>query len=163
MGDKSVAGFREAMILGEVVPFLRGDGAYQKIPESDFAGEDAPTDSWQVLQEVYAEAKTNADIGKVLSAGLSQLLDGSAGDFYLAILYIVRLVMAKQREQLPLQLSLDELLLKAKRRSPKNCKALSEKLVFPNGYVKRAALADIQGWNEVVFLPCCGVDVLSGN
>ena len=155
-------GFHEAMKRGEVVPFLRGDGAYQKIPQSDFAGEDAPTDSWLALQEIYAEAREDKRVGVVLSEGLHELLNGNAGEIYLALLYLVRLVLARQGGRLPLELPLEELLLAAQSRVGKYHRALSGELSFPNGYVKKFALADIQGWNEAVFLPCCGVDMLSG-
>ena len=57
MATEKDGSFRDAMTRGEVVPFLRGDGAYRKIPTSDFAGEDAPTDTWQVLRAVYDAAE----------------------------------------------------------------------------------------------------------
>lgn len=162
MAAEEELGFHDAMRRGEVVPFLRGDGVYRKIPQSDFAGEDAPTDSWLVLQEIYAEAKVDKGVGKVLSVGLHELLAGSAGELYLALLYLVRLVLARQGGRLPLELPLEELLLTARSWVGRYLIALSGNLSFPNGYVKKSALADIKGWNEAVFLPCCGVDVLSG-
>lgn len=160
MMAETASGFSEAMLRGEVVPFLRGDGGYRKVPKSDFAGEDAPTDSWMALQEVYAAAKENNGMGEVLSAGLSELLDGGAGDIYLALLYLVRLALAKQGGRLPMELPLRELLLTARNRVEKYQAVLAGELSFPNGFVKKEALADIQGWNEAVFLPCYGVDIL---
>lgn len=163
MAAREELGFHDAMMRGEVVPFLRGDGAYRKIPQSDFAGEDAPTDSWLVLQEIYAEAREDKGIGAVLSEGLQELLAGGPGEVYLALLYLVRLVLARQGGRLFLELPLEILLQTARRRVEENRRALSGELSFPNGYVKKSALADIQGWNEAVFLPCCGVDMLSGS
>ena len=150
--------FREAMARGEVAPFLRGDGAYRKIPQSDFAGEDAPTDTWKALQEIYDAAKETAGVEAALSEGISALLSGTAADVYLAVLYLTRLSLAKQGGRLPLQAPLQE--LSARDKLETHREALSGELVFPNGFVKKSALEDIQGWNEVVFLPCCGVDIL---
>ena len=55
---------------------------------------------------------------------------------------------------------LHELLRSAQEALGKYRDALFGELTFPNGFVKKAAFDDIEGWNEVVFLPCCGVDVL---
>lgn len=153
-------GFREATARGEVASFLRGDGDYRKVPRSDFAGEDAPTDTWQALQEIYDAAKETPGVENALSEGMAALLAGTAADVYLAVLYLTRLSLAKQGGRLPLQVPLHELLLSAREAVEKLREALSGDLVFPNGFVKKAALADIEGWNEVVFLPCCGVDLL---
>jgi hypothetical protein len=163
MADGKKGGFREAMARGEVASFLRGDGDYRKVPRSDFAGEDAPTDTWQALQEIYDAAKEADGIENALSEGISALLSGTAADVYLAVLYLTRLSLAKQGGRLPLQVPLHELLLSAREGVEKHRPALSGELVFPNGFVKKASLEDIQGWNEVVFLPCCGVDILQPN
>ena len=160
MADVKKRGFREAMARGEVESFLRGDGDYRKVPRSDFAGEDAPTDTWQALQEIYDAAKEMDDVENALSEGMSALLSGTAADVYLAVLYLTRLSLAKQGDRLPLQVPLREMLLSAREALGKYRDALSGELAFPNGFVKKAALADIEGWNEVVFLPCCGVDLL---
>ena len=152
--------FREAMARGGVASFLRGDGAYRKVPQSDFAGEDAPTDTWQALQEIYDAAKETTGVETALSEGISALLAGTAADVYLAVLYLTRLSLAEQGGRLPLRAPLHELLLSARDSVEKYRDALSGELVFPNGFVKKSALEDIQGWNEVVFLPCCGVDIL---
>ena len=160
MADGKKGGFREAMARGEVASFLRGAGDYRKVPQSDFAGEDAPTDTWQALQEIYDAAKEADGVENALSEGISALLSGTAADVYLAVLYLTRLSLAKQGGRLPLQVPLHELLLSAQEALGKYRGALSGELAFPNGFVKKAALADIEGWNEVVFLPCCGVDVL---
>ena len=160
MADGKKGGFREAMARGEVASFLRGDGAYRKIPQSDFAGEDAPTDTWKALQEIYDAAKEADGVESALSEGISALLSGTASDVFLAVLYLTRLSLAKQGGRLPLQVPLRELLLSAREAVEKHRGALSGALAFPNGFVKKAALEDIQGWNEVVFLPCCGVDLL---
>ena len=160
MADGKKGGFREAMARGEVASFLRGDGDYRKVPQSDFAGEDAPTDTWQALQEIYDAAKEADGVENALSEGMTNLLGGTAGDVYLAVLYLTRLSLAKQGGRLPLHVPLHELLLSAQDALGKYRDALSGELTFPNGFVKKAALADIEGWNEVVFLPCCGVDVL---
>ncbi len=153
-------GFREATARGEVASFLRGDGDYRKVPQSDFVGEDAPTDTWQALQEIYDAAKETPGVENALSEGMAALLAGTAADVYLAVLYLTRLSLAKQGGRLPLQVPLHELLLSAREAVEKHRDALSGELVFPNGFVKKSALADIEGWNEVVFLPCCGVDLL---
>ncbi len=160
MADGKKGGFREAMARGEVASFLRGDGDYRKVPRSDFAGEDAPTDTWQALQEIYDAAKEADGVENALSEGISALLSGTAADVYLAVLYLTRLSLAKQGGRLPLHVPLHELLLSAQDALGKYRDALSGELAFPNGFVKKAALADIEGWNEVVFLPCCGVDLL---
>ena len=160
MADGKKAGFREAMARGEVAAFLRGDGSYRKVPRSDFAGEDAPTDTWQALQEIYDAGKETDGVETALSEGISALLSGTAADVYLAVLYLTRLALAKQGGRLPLQAPLHEMLLSARGALEKHRAALSGELVFPNGFVKKSALEDIQGWNEVVFLPCCGVDIL---
>ena len=152
--------FREAMTRGEVVPFLRGDGAYRKVPTSDFAGEDAPTDTWQVLRDVYSVAEETSEAGKALSDGLTILLEGTPGDVYLAVLYLTRLVLAEQGNRLPLKLPLRELLSAAREKIGKHREALSDEIIFPNGFVKKAALEDLQGWNEAVFLPLYNVDIL---
>ncbi len=152
--------FREAMTRGEVVPFLRGDGAYRKVPTSDFAGEDAPTDTWQVLRDVYSVAEETSEAGKALSDGLTTLLKGSAGDVYLASLYLTRLVLAEQGNRFPLKLPLRGFLSAAREKIVKHREALSGEIVFPNGFVKKAALEDLQGWNEAVFLPFYKVDIL---
>lgn len=144
----------------EVVPFLRGDGAYRKIPTSDFAGEDAPTDTWQVLRDVFSAATETPEAGKALSDGITNLLGGTAGDVYLAVLYLTRLVLAEQGNRLPLKLPLRELLSVVKEKVAKHRESLSGEFVFPNGFVKKAAMEDIQGWNEVVFLPFYKVDIL---
>ena len=148
------------MTRGEVVPFLRGDGAYRKVPTSDFAGEDAPTDTWQVLRAVYDAAEETAEAEKALSDGIKTLLEGTAGDVYLAILYLTRLSLAEQGDRLPLKLPLRELLSAAREKIRNHRESLSGELVFPNGFVKKKAMADLQGWNEAVFLPCCGLDIL---
>ena len=142
------------MERGEVVPFLRGDGVYRKLPKSDFEGEDAPTDTWRALHEIYAVAKETNGVEDALSGGLSALLGGTA-----AVLYLTRLSLAEQGERLPLKLPLRELLLAAREAVGKRRKELSQELAFPNGFVKKAALEDMQGWNEVVFLPNFGVDL----
>lgn len=160
MADGKKGGFREAMARGEVASFLRGDGDYRKVPRSDFAGEDAPTDTWQALQEIYDAGKETDGVENALSDGISALLAGTTADVYLAVLYLTRLALAKQGGRLPLQAPLHELLLSAREALEKHRAALSGELVFPNGFVKKSALEDIQGWNEVVFLPCCGVDIL---
>ena len=160
MADGKKAGFREAMARGEVAAFLRGDGAYRKVPQSDFAGEDAPTDTWQALQEIYDAAKEMDGVERALSEGISALLSGTAADVYLAVLYLTRLFLAKQGGRLPLQVPLHELLLSAGKAVEKHRGALSGALVFPNGFVKKAALEDLQGWNEAVFLPLYNVDIL---
>ncbi len=160
MADGKKGGFREAMARGEVASFLRGDGDYRKVPQSDFAGEDAPTDTWQALQEIYDAAKETDGVENALSEGISALLAGTAADVYLAVLYLTRLALAKQGGRLPLQAPLHELLLSAREALEKHRAALSGELVFPNGFVKKSALEDIQGWNEVVFVPCCGVELL---
>ena len=152
-------GFKEAISKNEVVEFLRGDGAYRKLPKSDFEGEDAPTDSWQVLQEIYSEARDNAGTEKALVDALFQLMDGTAGDFYVAMLYLVRLSLAKGGGRLPFELPLEALLRKASSLSAEHRKALSQELTFPNGYKKKEALEDLLGWNEAVFIPCFGVDL----
>ena len=160
MADGKKAGFREAMARGEVAAFLRGDGVYRKVPQSDFAGEDAPTDTWKALQEIYDAGKETDGVETALSEGISALLSGTSADVYLAVLYLTRLALAKQGGRLPLHVPLHELLLSAREALEKHRAALSGELVFPNGFVKKAAFADIEGWNEVVFLPCCGVDLL---
>ncbi len=152
--------FRDAMTRGEVVPFLRGDGDYRKVPASDFAGEDAPTDTWQALREIYEAAEMTPETEKALSDGIRALLEGTAGDVYLAILYLTRLVLAEQGNRLTLQLPLRELLSAAREKIGEHREALSGELVFPNGFVKKAALEDLQGWNEAVFLPFYKVDIL---
>ena len=163
MADVKKRGFREAMARGEVASFLRGDGDYRKVPRSDFAGEDAPTDTWQALQEIYDAAKEMDGVENALSEGISALLAGTAADVYLAVLYLTRLSLAKQGGRLPLHVPLHELLLSAREAVEKHRDALSGELTFPNGFVKKAAFADIEGWNEVVFLPRCGVDLLQPN
>lgn len=160
METERAGGFREALARNEVVPFLRGDGSYRIIPQSDFAGEDAPTDTWQVLREIYIVAEETAEGGKALAKGIAALLEGSARDVYLAVLYLTRLSLAEKGGRLPLKLPLHELLLAAQEKIGKLRRELSEELVFPNGFVKKAALADMQGWNETVFLPFYGVDLL---
>ena len=160
MATEKDGSFRAAMTRGEVVPFLRGDGAYRKIPASDFAGEDAPTDTWQVLRAVYDAAEETAEAGKALSDGIKTLLEGTAGDVYLAILYLTRLVLAEQGNRLPLQLPLRELLSAAREKIGERRKAFSGELIFPNGFVKKEAMEDLQGWNEAVFLPFYKVDIL---
>ena len=160
MADGRKGGFREALARGEVASFLRGDGVYRKVPQSDFAGEDAPTDTWQALQEIYDAGKETDGVENALSEGISALLAGTAADVYLAVLYLTRLALAKQGGRLPLQAPLHELLLSAREALEKHRAALSGELVFPNGFVKKSALEDIQGWNEVVFVPCCGVELL---
>ena len=163
MAGGKEGGFWEAMARGEGASFLRGDGAYRKFPQSDFAGEDAPTDTWKALQEIYDAAKEMDGVERALSEGISALLSGTASDVFLATLYLTRLSLAKQGGRLPLQVPLHELLLSAREAVEKHRAALSGELVFPNGFVKKASLEDIQGWNEVVFLPCCGVDILQPN
>lgn len=163
MADGKKGGFREAMEHGEVALFLRGDGDYRKVPQSDFAGEDAPTDTWQALQEIYDAAKETDGVENALSEGISALLAGTTADVYLAVLYLTRLSLAKQGGRLPLHVPLHELLLSAREAVEKHRDALSRELTFPNGFVKKAAFADIEGWNEVVFLPRCGVDLLQPN
>ena len=163
MADGKKGGFREAMARGEVASFLRGDGDYRKVPQSDFAGEDAPTDTWQALQEIYDAAKEADGVENALSEGMSARLSGTAADVYLAVLYLTRLSLAKQGGRLPLQVPLHELLLSAREAVEKHRDALPGELAFPNGFVKKAAFADIEGWNEVVFLPRCGVDLLQPN
>ncbi len=163
MADGKKGGFREAMARGEVESFLRGDGSYRKFPQSDFAGEDAPTDTWKALQEIYDAAKETDGVENALSEGMSALLSGTAADVYLAVLYLTRLSLAKQGGRLPLHVPLHELLLSAREAVEKHRDALPGELTFPNGFVKKAALADIERWNEVVFLPCCGVDLLQPN
>ena len=153
-------GFRDAMTRGEVVPFLRGDGAYRKVPTSDFAGEDAPTDTGQVLRDVFSAAEETPETGKALSDGITNLLGGTAGDVYLAVLYLTRLALAEQGNRLPLKLPLRELLSDAREKISEHREALSGELFFPNGFVKKAALEDLQGWNEAVFLPCYEMDIL---
>ena len=160
MAGKNDVGFRDALTRDEVVPFLRGDGAYRKVPTSDFAGEDAPTDTWQALRDVYSAAEETPETGKALSDGISNLLGGTAGDVYLAVLYLTRLALAKQGNRLPLQLPLRELLAAAREKLSEHREALSGELVFPNGFVKKKALEDLQGWNEAVFLPLYKVDIL---
>ena len=160
MTSEKDGSFREAMRRGKVVPFLRGDGAYRKVPTSDFAGEDAPTDTWQVLRAVYDAAEETAEAEKALSDGIKTLLEGTAGDVYLAILYLTRLALAEQGNRLPLKLPLRELLSAAREKISKQREALSGELVFPNGFVKKKALEDLQGWNEAVFLPLYKVDIL---
>ena len=160
MAAEKNGSFREAIKRDEVVPFLRGDGAYRKIPASDFAGEDAPTDTWQVLRDVYSAAEETPEAEKNFSDGLKILLEGSAGDVYLAILYLTRLALAEQGNRLPLKISLKELLAAAREKVGKHRDALSGEITFPNGFVKKAAMEDIQGWNEVVFLPFYKVDIL---
>ena len=160
MAAENEGSFRYAMARGEVVPFLRGDGVYRKVPTSDFAGEDAPTDTWQALREVYAAAEETPKAGKALSDGIANLLNGTAGDIYLAVLYLTRLALAEQGNRLPLKLPLRVLLSTAREKISEHREALSGKLVFPNGFVKKKALEDLQGWNEAVFLPCCGLDIL---
>ena len=152
--------FRDAMTRGEVVPFLRGDGDYRKVPASDFAGEDAPTDTWQALREIYEAAEMTPETEKALSDGIRALLEGTPGDVYLAVLYLTRLVLAEQGSRLPLQLPLRELLSAAREKIGEHREALSGELIFPNGFVKKAALEDLQGWNEAVFLPFYKVDIL---
>lgn len=159
MAGKNDGSFRDAITRGEVAHFLRGDGAYRKVPTSDFAGEDAPTDTWQALHDVYSAAEESPETGKALSDGISNLLGGSAGDVYLAVLYLTRLALAKQGNRLPLQLPLRELLTAAREKLSEHREALSGELVFPNGFVKKKALEDLQGWNEAVFLPLCGMDI----
>ncbi len=152
--------FRDAMTRGEVVPFLRGDGAYRKVPTSDFAGEDAPTDTWQVLRDVFSAATETPEAGKSLSDGITNLLGGTAGDVYLAVLYLTRLVLAEKGNRLPIKLPLRELLSAAREKISVHREALSGEIAFPNGFVKKAALEDLQGWNEAVFLPLYNVDIL---
>lgn len=159
MTEERNGSFREAMARGEVVSFLRGDGVYRKIPTSDFAGEDAPTDTWQALREVYDAAEETAEAGKALSDGIKALLEGTAGDVYLAILYLTRLSLAAQGKRLPMELPLRELLSAAREKIGNHRESLSGELVFPNGFVKKKAMADLQGWNEAVFLPCYGLDI----
>lgn len=159
MAAEKAGSFQEAMAKGEVVPFLRGDGVYRKIPQSDFAGEDAPTDTWQVLRDICTAANETSHAEKALSDGLSSLLEGTAGDVYLAVLYLTRLSLAAQGGRLPLKTPLHELLLTARENMIKHRNAFSGELVFPNGFIKKAALEDMQGWNETVFLPCYGVDL----
>ena len=163
MADGKKGGFREAMARGEVESFLRGDGSYRKFPQSDFAGEDAPTDTWKALQEIYDAAKETDGVENALSEGMSALLSGTAADVYLAVLYLTRLSLAKQGGRLPLHVPQHELLLSAREAVEKHRDTLPGELTFPNGFVKKAALADIEGWNEVVFLPRCGVDLLQPN
>ena len=163
MATEKDGSFRDAMTRGEVVPFLRGDGDYRKVPASDFAGEDAPTDTWQALQEIYDAAKEMDGVENALSEGMSALLSGTAADVYLAVLYLTRLSLAKRGGRLPLHVPLHELLLSAREALGKYRDALSGELTFPNGFVKKAAFADIEGWNEVVFMACCGVDLLQSN
>ena len=155
MAGEQDGGFRAAMTRGEVVPFLRGDGDYRKVPASDFAGEDAPTDTWQALREIYEAAEMTPETEKALSDGIRALLEGTPGGVYLA-----RLVLAEQGNRLPLQLPLRELLSAAREKIGERREALSGELVFPNGFVKKAALEDLQGWNEAVFLPFYKVDIL---
>lgn len=159
MAGEQDGSFRDAMTRGEVAPFLRGDGAYRKVPSSDFAGEDAPTDTWQVLRAVYDAAEETAEAGKALSDGIKALLEGTPGDFYLAVLYLTRLSLAEQGNRLPLKLPLRELLSAAQEKIGEHRDALFEDLIFPNGFVKKAAMEDIKGWNEAVFLPLCGMDI----
>ena len=159
MADGKKGGFREARARGEVESFLRGDGSSRKLPQPDSAGEDAPTDTWQALQEIYDAAKETPGVENALSEGISALFSGTAADVYLAVLYLTRLSLAKQGDRLPLHVPLRELLLSAREAVEKHRDALPGELTFPNGFVKKAALADIEGWNEVVFLPCCGVDL----
>lgn len=151
--------FRDAMAQGEVAMFLRGDGAYRKTPQSDFAGEDAPTDTWKALQEIYAANET-IDAGSALSEGISTLLKGTAGDVYLAILYLTRLSLAEQGGRLPFRIPLRALLATARERVETHRKAFAGPLDFPNGFVKKRALEDLKGWNEAVFLPYYGIDLL---
>ena len=152
-------GFRKAMDQGEVVAFLRGDGAYRKFPQSDFEGEDAPTESWQVLQEIYAEAKNSTGTERVLSDAIFQLMEGTAGDFYVAMLYLVRLSLAKQGGRLSFEMPFEALLQKASGLLAAHREALSEELIFPNGFIKKKAMEDLLGWNEAVFRPCFGVNL----
>ncbi len=160
MATEKDGSFRAAMTRGEVVHYLRGDGAYRKVPASDFAGEDAPTDTWQVLRDVFSAATETPEAGKSLSDGITNLLGGTAGDVYLAVLYLTRLALAEQGNRLPLKLPLRELLSAAREKISKQREALSGELVFPNGFVKKKALEDLQGWNEAVFLPLYKVDIL---
>lgn len=154
--------FLLAVQRGEVVPFLRGDGDYRRVPASDFAGEDAPTDSWQVLAEIYDAAEREAEAGKELAQGLFSLLEGTAGEVYLGLLYLTRLALAKKGGRLPLELPFPALLAAAHRQVGRQAEALAGPLAFPNGFVKKEALADIRAWNDVVFLPCFGVNLLEG-
>ena len=151
--------FRAAMTRGEVAPFLRVDGAYRKVPTSDFAGEDAPTDTWQALRAVYDAAEETPEAGKALSDGIKALLEGTPGDVYLAVLYLTRLSLAEQGNRLPLKLPLRELLSAAREKIGNHRESFSGELVFPNGFVKKSAMEDIKGWNEAVFLPLCGMDI----
>lgn len=160
MAAENAGSFRDALTRDEVVPFLRGDGAYRKVPTSDFAGEDAPTDTWQALRDVYSAAEETPETEKALSDGITKLLGGTAGDVYLAVLYLTRLALAEQGNRLPLKLPLRELLSAAREKISKQWEALSGELVFPNGFVKKKALEDLQGWNEAVFLPLYKVDIL---
>ena len=160
MATEKDGSFRDAMTRGEVVPFLRGDGDYRKVPASDFAGEDAPTDTWQALREIYEAAEMTPETEKALSDGIRALLEGTPGDVYLAVLYLTRLVLAEQGNRLPLQLPLRELLSAAREKIGEHREALSGELIFPNGFVKKAALEDLQGWNEAGFLPFYKVDLL---
>ena len=101
-----------------------------------------------------------AEAGKAMSDGIKALLEGTAGDVYLAILYLTRLSLAEQGNRLPLKLPLRELLSAAREKAAKYREEFFGELVFPNGFVKKAAMEDIKGWNEAVFLPCCGLDIL---
>lgn len=134
-----------AIKYGEVEKYLRGDVPYRKYYKSDFYIAYEPTETSEVIKEVFASEIENGV--SVFLDTLLKMMEESAVNTYLVFDYLISLIYENKNKNIdikPYKKEIEELKIRLARCIMNFQDELKGEIIFPNGWNQINAWDDIQ-------------------
>lgn len=139
---------KNAVEKNEVVNLLRGEEEY-RIEISKFTSDVFPTDVNEVLVNCFYKQKDNiCNIENIFFNSLEQLINGSASDVYIAILYFDTCIFQEEINKATFILNKEKFATKLKSAISVHKEELQNSVVFANGMKKINPFKNIQNFNK---------------
>lgn len=133
----------------EINKFLCGEYPYE-VEKSQFSPSVEPTDIGAILSKgIYVKYQEDDSIKNIFEQSLMGLLDGTALDVYVVVLYIMSQLFKENHRTSPFEFDFDNILIKTKEKLYLLKNELKGECEFPNGDVVSDLWSNIERFNKV--------------
>ena len=151
---------KRAIERKEVLELLKGEKEYE-VEVSRFTSDVFPTDINAVLVNCfYKQFENIRGIDKIFCENFYKLLEGSAVEIYIAILYYDACIFQEEREKATFKIEKEILADRIRDRISYQEQELKGEIVFYNGMTKKNPWKNIQNFNNY-YLKKYGINILS--
>ena len=138
----------KAIEKNEVIQLLRGEGEYE-VEVSRFTSDVFPTDINAVLVNCFYKQKENfIDIEGILYEAIKKLLEGTASDVYIAVLYFDACIFQEEKGTATFILEKNIIIKEMIKAISAQKNILQNEIVFCNGMNKQNAWKNIENFDK---------------